>query len=623
MAKPITVQIIGDAKQFQSALGNAEQSLGSFGTSGALTFAGVAGAALAVGTTLFELGQSVDEAFDRLQVGTGASGEALASLESSVNSIAQTVPSAFGDIADAVTLVYQRLDETGAPLDALATQLLNLSRITGTDLHQNVDAVTGMINNWHIATADQTSALDELFRASQLSGVAVSELASILAANGAVLRQAGLDLTGATALIASLGKEGVNAQQAITGLRTAISNTAADSVKASQTQARAAQDAADRAVAAAHRRQAAEERLAEILKSNARQAEDAAKRLADATSDQAEVEADAAKDVARAKEEAAKLIEKVQDPVNNGAVAMANYQKRLEEAQKEAAQKVADAEEAAAKRRRDAAARVADSQQQVARVAEDSEDRVAKAKQQAADADEKAGARVRASAAGTSAAVVSAGQSSQDSIAAVIKKIQELGPSAEAQQLAIETFGSRAGAQLYDQLTQGKQGMDNLRDAIANGKGTINQAAADTADFGESWQRLKNDILVPLEPIVVGVFDGISTALEDLVNYFPVGVQVIKDSVKDLVGSVGDFFSGGIVRGLTGHAAGGQIMTGGWSMVGERGPEAVWLPQGAQVAPSWTGGGRGGDTYNINGSNVSAAELAREISWQRRRGAGR
>ena len=659
MAKPILIQIVGDAKSFVSALGDVEQKLGSFGIKGEASFAAVAGAAgtlaVSAGVALFKMGQSVDDAFDRIQIQTGASGDVLAAFESTVSRIATTTPSSFGDIADAVAGLAQRLDLTGAPLEALATQILNLSHITGTDLDTNILAITGLFNNWAVATGDQAGKLDELFRASQETGVAVSDLASTMAQNGAVLRDAGFSFEGAAAFIADLGRRGVEASTVLTGLRTAISNVTAEHVRSQQAQAQAAQAAADRVVAAAERRRAAEERLAQIEKDNARAAETAAKALADASADAADVEADAAKDVARAKEDAAKLIDKVQKPVNNGAVAMADYQKRLAEAQQEAAEKVADAEDAAAKRRKDAAKRVADSQERVTQVAEDSADRVAQANQQAADANTRANARVRSSSAATSAALAKDGESTSDSIGRVIAKIQELGPGAEAQGLAIELFGGRAGEQLYTALTTGGDGVDSLRKKLEDGTGTINGAAAKTEDFGESWQRLKNILITELEPAATFVFDSISTGLEDIVEYFPVGAAIVSDTVTRLFGDfrtglseIKGFFEdlwrtvagapgwfGDLIGGFVGrvgspgggHAAGGQILSSGWTTIDERsssGAENVWLPQGAYVQPSWSsGGGGGGDTFNVYGSNVSAPELAREIAWQRRRGDGR
>ena len=42
---------------------------------------------------------------------------------------------------------------------------------------------------------------------------------------------------------------------------------------------------------------------------------------------------------------------------------------------------------------------------------------------------------------------------------------------------------------------------------------------------------------------------------------------------------------------IPGMAAGGKIMRSGRAMVGERGPELVDLPRGAQVSTSWTAAG--------------------------------
>lgn len=679
MAKPIVVEIIGDAKKFTSSLGDAETSLKSF--SGVLDNIGWAAAAAAavsattaIGVGLFKMGETVTAAFDHLIIATGASGDALTAMEGVVNDVAQTVPQSFGDIADAVALISQKLDLTGAPLEALTTQVLNLAHITGTDVMTEVSTVTDVFNKWQIATEDQAGALDELFRASQASGVSVDELATSLTNGGAVFQEAGYDFAHTTALLAAFGKEGVNSAQVQMGLKKGVATISEQYVASQRAQAKAAEDAADRVVAAAERREAVEERLAQIAKDGAKQAAKAQESVAEATDRAAETEEESAKKVAQAKVDAAKALADFMKngPINNGVVAMENYQKKLAEVQADGAQKIADAEDAAAKRHKDAAKDIDDANKRVVEVTQDTADSVADVNKKAAKDNEKASAAAKKNTADVTKSVAKSGESVGETMTRVINQIKTLPNETDAIGLAVEVFGTRAGTEMAKAIRSGRFEVDALTNSIEHGSNTVNDSADKTRHLGEQWAIFKKDVLVPLEPLAVGVFDAITRAmaalvpyalnipqyikwfgvemgvihdslapgfthmLDDLGNGFRVigdGVRYFKDGLQELwavaaaaPGWLGSALGGFVGHlGLPGHAAGGSMLSGGWSTVGERGPENVWLPQGAQVQPSWSGGGggRGGDTYNINGSNLSAAGVAREIAWQRRRGDGR
>ena len=66
---------------------------------------------------------------------------------------------------------------------------------------------------------------------------------------------------------------------------------------------------------------------------------------------------------------------------------------------------------------------------------------------------------------------------------------------------------------------------------------------------------------------------------------------------------------------VPGYAEGVQNAPGGWAMVGERGPEPMYVPKGASIFPTGTGFG-GGATYNITNHlyvNGTIQDLARPL----------
>jgi hypothetical protein len=106
------------------------------------------------------------------------------------------------------------------------------AEITGTSVKDSVSSVTDVLNKWNIPAEQAPELLDQLTKASQLSGVSVTELAGNLKSGGAQFQELGLSLTDATALMAAFGKDGVNTQVVLTGLRTAVRDYAKEGVDA-------------------------------------------------------------------------------------------------------------------------------------------------------------------------------------------------------------------------------------------------------------------------------------------------------------------------------------------------------------------------------------------------------
>ena len=204
--------------------------------------AGILVGAGAIAAGLFEIGSSFDEAFDNIRIGTGATGPALEGLQNDMKAVAGAVPASFGDAGKAVTVFSQKLGLTGAPLQTLSSQVLELSRMTKTDLAGNLTAVTDVFNNFGVGAGEQSGKLDLLFRASQASGVSVAELAGTMSGAGVVLREVGLSFDQSAGFLATLAKAGVDAADVMPSLTKALA-TAAKSGKDAGTMFRETFDA--------------------------------------------------------------------------------------------------------------------------------------------------------------------------------------------------------------------------------------------------------------------------------------------------------------------------------------------------------------------------------------------
>lgn len=92
----------------------------------------------------------------------------------------------------------------------------------------------------------------------------------------------------------------------------------------------------------------------------------------------------------------------------------------------------------------------------------------------------------------------------------LIDRIEKAGSTGEANALALETFGARAGPDMAAAIREGRFEVDDLIRTIESGDDTIRKAGRSTEDFDEQWQRFKNRTMVQLEPVANRVFGTLS-----------------------------------------------------------------------------------------------------------------
>ena len=231
----IVVKIGADISALQSGLTDAQSSLKKMSKSinavgkdlSASLTVPIAGAT----TGLLKLGLDFDDAFDKIRVGTGATGEALAGLQDDFKAVYSTVPSGMADVSTAIADLNTRTGMTGKPLQDLASQLLNLSRITGEDLNGMIASSTRLMGDWSISAGKSSSTMDYLFKVSQSTGIGINRLNELMVTFGAPLRQMGFDLQTSAAMLGKFEKEGVNTELVLGGLRKALGTMAKAGVK--------------------------------------------------------------------------------------------------------------------------------------------------------------------------------------------------------------------------------------------------------------------------------------------------------------------------------------------------------------------------------------------------------
>jgi hypothetical protein len=211
----IGVGVFADLSKLSSGLQEGQSAVAAFAGIAATAFSAVAAAATTAGL-------AIDDALDGIRVSTGATGQALASLEDSFDRVFANVPDSAASASSAVAQLNVRTGSTGVALEQLSTQVLTLSRITKSDLNATVTDSAKVFQSWGIAAGQQSATLDMVLRASQQTGVGVGTLLQTMVTAGPVFRAAGYDFATSAALIGGFEKAGVNGQRALASLTAAF-----------------------------------------------------------------------------------------------------------------------------------------------------------------------------------------------------------------------------------------------------------------------------------------------------------------------------------------------------------------------------------------------------------------
>lgn len=106
------------------------------------------------------------------------------------------------------------------------------------------------------------------------------------------------------------------------------------------------------------------------------------------------------------------------------------------------------------------------------------------------------------------------GEPAQETFERIVGEIENAGSASEANALALELFGARAGPDMAAALREGRFDISELFGTVAEGSETILGAAEDTKSFGERWTEFKNRVLVAIEPLARRVFEGVGRVFE-------------------------------------------------------------------------------------------------------------
>jgi phage-related minor tail protein len=174
--------------------------------------------------------KSVDDAMDTVTTKTGATGDALKSMQDIAKGISTSLPVSLQQSGDAVGEVNTRFGVTGDELQGLSTDFLKFAKINNTDVSTSVDSVSKVVAAFGLNASDTSGILDALNTVGQKTGVSVDTLSSEMSTNAAYFNEMGMSAADSANFLGQVDMAGMDSTQMLMGFKTAMKKAAADGV---------------------------------------------------------------------------------------------------------------------------------------------------------------------------------------------------------------------------------------------------------------------------------------------------------------------------------------------------------------------------------------------------------
>ena len=189
--------------------------------------AGIAEKIKEIGEAAVDMAADFDDASATIVEGTGASGEALDSLNDSAQAAFGSIANADSDInsvASTLAELNTRFGVTGEEAESLTVKMENFAQHTGTNGVKAVDSVADTMHRWGLNMEDVDGLLDDLTTANQSCQMSVDDLTGYLSGNSTQFQELGYSTEEALAMLISLSDGGADVSTVMGGMTKAVAN---------------------------------------------------------------------------------------------------------------------------------------------------------------------------------------------------------------------------------------------------------------------------------------------------------------------------------------------------------------------------------------------------------------
>jgi phage-related minor tail protein len=123
-----------------------------------------------------------------------------------------------------------------------------------------------------------------------------------------------------------------------------------------------------------------------------------------------------------------------------------------------------------------------------------------------------------------------------------VDEIKNAGSTSEANAKALELFGARAGPDMAAAIREGRFEIDDLMKSMENTDGAIAATSESTLTWQQKLGRLRNKVLVKLEPTLMKLVDGLGEAADWLGVQLPKAIDATGKFIEDVRPTVEDLW---------------------------------------------------------------------------------
>lgn len=176
---------------------------------------------VAIGAASVGAFYKLDDGYDTIITKTGATGEALESLNKSADNVFANLPTDMTNVGIAIGEVNTRFGYTGTALEELSTKFLQFANINGVDLNNAIGTADKILEQFNMTGEDAGAVLDIITKKAQETGIGADTLMNSIQANGATFKDMGIGVSEAVVLLSQFEANGVNVETAVKGLKKA------------------------------------------------------------------------------------------------------------------------------------------------------------------------------------------------------------------------------------------------------------------------------------------------------------------------------------------------------------------------------------------------------------------
>src|SRR5690625_11624 len=181
---------------------------------------------VALGGVAFAAANDIDKAFNTIAISSGAVGKDLEDLEDTFLDVFGSVSNGADETANALANLNTLTGATDDTLADLTKNVLDVSRMMGEDGASNAQIYGQAMKQWQIPANEGTRELDNLYKITQDYGVGLGQVSNQLTSYGAILNNAGFEMSESAHLFAILESQGLSVSRIMPALNGAFRNWA-------------------------------------------------------------------------------------------------------------------------------------------------------------------------------------------------------------------------------------------------------------------------------------------------------------------------------------------------------------------------------------------------------------